>query len=125
MLTKQVGKGNKQSLKRVKVVNEANGFVNEFHDRKSIEEEIAKYNKKHFRKAYSSQAFKDKLYSKLQIEQIRDKILKGTLTRAECDNEDVYQFILLLRRPGGFESGSNKMRDILEEEWTKVVKKAK
>ena len=54
MLTKQVGKGNKQSLKRVKVINEANGVVNEFHDRKSIEEEIAKYNKKHFRKAYSS-----------------------------------------------------------------------
>ena len=51
--------------------------------------------------------------------------MNGTLSREECDNEDVYQFMKLLKKPGGYERGSNKMVDILVDEWTRVVKKAK
>jgi len=125
LLTKQVGRGNKYSLKRVKVVNSNNEVVRECNDRASIEEEISNYNKKHFRKAYLSKAFKDKIYTKLQIEQIRDKILNGALKSEECDNEDVYQFMKLLKKPGGHVRGSNKMEELSVAEWSKVMKKSK
>ena len=45
LLTKQVGKGEKQSLKRVKVINQQNEVIKECNDRESIEYEIANYNK--------------------------------------------------------------------------------
>ena len=69
--------------------------------------------------------FRDKIYSKLKEEHIRDKILNGTLKREECNNDDVHEFMQLLKKPGGYEKGNNKMEAITEEEWTQVVKKQK
>ena len=48
-LTRHVGKGEKNSLKKVKLVNKNNKVIKECYDRASIEREIAEYNKKHFR----------------------------------------------------------------------------
>ena len=116
MLTKHIGKGEKNSLKRAKVLNERNEVIKEYQDKLSIEQEIAKYNKKHFRKAYSSNAYKDRIYMQLKIDQIRDKILNGELERVSCDNNDVFEFLTLLKKLGGYERNSNKMREIAEEE---------
>ena len=80
-LTKNVGKGVKNSLKRVKVVNQKNEVEKECHDRSSIEHEVSEHNIKHFRKACSSNAFKYRMHSKLKSNHIRYKILKGTLKR--------------------------------------------
>ena len=125
MLTKHVGKGEKSSLKRVKVVNRNNKVIRECQDKQSIEYKIVQYNKKYFRKAYSSNAFKDKIYMQLKLDQIRDKILKGKLKRVSCDNDDVFEFLTLLKKLGGYEQNSNGMDDITDEEWIRVVKKAK
>ena len=101
-MTKQVEKGAKYLLKRVKVLDQNNEVAKEYHDRNSIENEIAKYNKLYFHKAYSSNTFKDKTYSKLKEEHIKDKILNGTLKREEYDNDNVYEFMRLLEKPGGY-----------------------
>ena len=103
MLTKHIGKGEKNSLKKVKVVNENNEVVKEYYDRASIEREIAAYNKKHFRQAYSSKAFKDKIYTQLKCDEVRDKILNGAIKREDCDDQDVYDFLKLLKKPGGYQ----------------------
>ena len=124
-LTKHVGKGEKNSLKRVKVVNEQNEIIKECQDRHDIETEIARYNKQHFRQAFSSKAYTDKIYSKLQYDNIRDKILNGTIERSECDHQDVFDFIQLMKKQGDFEVNSNRMTNITEDEWMKTVKKAK
>ena len=47
-LTKNVGKGVKNSLKRVKVVNQQNEVAKEFQDRRAIEHEVSKHDKKTF-----------------------------------------------------------------------------
>ena len=99
--------------------------MKECQDRHEIEHEIAQYNKKHFRQAFSSKAYKDKVYLKLRHNDIRDKILNGTLQREECDDQDIYDFINLLKKRGEYSEGSNKMENIISDEWTKTVKKAK
>ena len=86
MLIKHIGKGEKNSLKQIKIINENNEIVKECQDRKNIEIEIAKYNKKHFRQAYSSKPFKDKIYPQLKCDEIQDRILNKILRREECDD---------------------------------------
>ena len=122
MLTKHIGKGEKNSLKRVKVLNERNEVIEECQDKLSIEQEIAKYNKKYFRKAYSSNAYKDIIYMQLKIDQVRDKILEGRLRKEECDDERVFEFMKLLKVPIGFRQHH---KEILIADWEKVVKRSK
>ena len=112
-------------MKRVKIVNDCNEVIRECQDRRKIEEEIAKYNKKHYRQAFESRAYQDKLYAVLKHDNIRNKILKGSLRREECNDDDVYEFMSLLKRKGGYVEGSNQMAAITEEEWIRTVKKAK
>ena len=48
MLSKNVGKGNKESLKKVRLIDDKGEVIAEHQDRKSIEEEVIKHDKKHF-----------------------------------------------------------------------------
>ena len=49
MLTKYIRKGEKNSLKRIRILNENNEIVKEYQDRRNIKYEIAQFNKKYFR----------------------------------------------------------------------------
>jgi len=51
--------------------------------------------------------------------------LNGTLQREECDNQDVYDFIKLLKKRGEYREESNKMANITGDKWRKTVKKVK
>ena len=93
ILLEKLSEVNVCSLKRVKVVNQQNEGEKECQDRRSIEHEVSEHNKKHFRNAHSSNSFKDRTHSKLKSDYIRDKTLKGTLKREECDHHDVYEFL--------------------------------
>jgi len=122
LLTKGVGKGEKRSLKKVRVVNE-NGNVNqEIQDKASIEIAITEYNKGHFRQAYSSKAYKDKIYHRLKIDYIREKILKGELDIDDCDYEDVHNSLRLLKN---YDAINQEWEEITISEWEKVVNKSK
>jgi len=52
----------------------------------------------------------------LKLDQIRDKILKGELQRVSCDNDDVFKFLTLLKKLGGYEQNSNRIDDITDKE---------
>ena len=41
--------------------------------------------------------YQDRIYPKLQQDETRNAILDETLGRENCDNEDVYQFLKLLK----------------------------
>jgi len=94
---REVRKGERNSLKRVRIMNDNGEIIKEVQDRESIEQEIVEYNVKHFHQAFASKAYKDKVYNKLNIDDIRDRILKGELEVEECDDEDVYSFLTLLK----------------------------
>ena len=51
-----------------------------------------------FSKVQRSNACDDKTYEHANDDIIRDKILKGELTRDYCNNEEVFQFLALLKR---------------------------
>ena len=97
-LLKGIGKGNKKSLKQIRKENDKGDITEEFYDRDSIENAIAQYNKLHFRQAFSSKAYRDKIYKKLKYDEIRERILCGELEVKECDDNNVYSFLTLLKR---------------------------
>ena len=43
--------------------------------------------------------YKDKIYDKLQQTEVRNAILDGTLDLNDCDSENVYKFLALLKQP--------------------------
>ena len=42
--------------------------------------------------------YQDKIYNKLQDDNIRNKIINGQLQQQECNSEKVYHFLKLLKR---------------------------
>ena len=52
----------------------------------------------HFQEAKSSNTYKEKIYDKLRTDDIRDRILNGTLCQDECDNQNVFNFLQLLKK---------------------------
>ena len=46
-------------------------------DRQLIESKLIKHNKKHFKQAYQSIVFKDKIYKKIKDDEVRNRFLKG------------------------------------------------
>ena len=76
-MTKHVGKGIKNSLKLLKMVNDDREIIKTIIARKEIEEELIRFNKSHFQKAHETKVCKDKICRKLRDNIIRDKILNG------------------------------------------------
>ena len=107
-LSNRVGKGNKCSLKNIKVIDSGRNVVKEYYDRKSIEKAIAEYNIGHFRQAFESKAYKDRIYKKLKHDNVRDKILSRELDAEECDYRDIHEFLSLLKKSGT--DNENKVR---------------
>jgi len=122
LLTKGVGKGEKRSLTKVRTVDNNGNVAQEMQDRESIEEAIATYNKEHFRQAYSSKAYKDRIYHKLKLDQVRDKILQGEIEVEACDYEDVHDFLKLLKNQNAV---NKQWEEISISEWERVVKNSK
>ena len=68
---------------------------------------IATQNVKHFRQAFESKAYRDKIYEKIKCDEVRDRILSGELEIEECDDIDVYSFLQLLKKQGEENEGTN------------------
>jgi len=123
-LSRHVGKGKRQAMKRLEVSND-NNQRNEFIiKRELIEEKIMTFNRNHFKKAHSTPIYNDKIYNELRNNSIRDKILNGNLSRDECDNDNVYEFLKLLRQ-NGRNNYRRTRRELCEQDWIRVVKKSK
>ena len=96
-MTKFLGKGVRESLCKVHIVNETNKIIKTLTSRNEIENEIITYNRNHLKQAHHTKTYQDRIYKKSQKNKIRDKILSGTLSREECDDENVFQFLKLLK----------------------------
>jgi len=58
-----------------------------------------KYNKIFFAQPTETKVFKDRIYERLREPIIQDRIIAGTLSRYECDDENLYEFLKLLKKP--------------------------
>ena len=123
-LSRHVGKGLRDTIRRLHVQNEHKEVIETLIKREDVENRLIEFNANHFKKALNSIAHKDKICNKLRRSSIRDKILNGTLDREECDDYRVCRFLCLLKRPSD-KAYSQQRREITFQDWIKVVKKSK
>jgi len=123
-LSRHVGKGQRDGLRRLHKTNNNNEIVESYVDRLTIEKELVEHNKDHFTKAHATEIYRDRIYQKLGEEKVRDRILKGDLTREECDHENIFEFLKLLKQTSRIRRNRNN-DEITAEQWIKVVKQSK
>ena len=125
-LTKHVGRGPKNSLKRVHILDNNDNIDKTLIQKEKIEQAIIQHNTNHYSQALDTPTHKDKIYNKLQEDRIRDAILDGTLDINECDQMEVCQFLSLLKQPPHLRKQENrKYQEVTREHWIKEVKSAK
>ena len=90
------GKGNLEKLHEVKQNLE---IVKTHVLKEDIESAMFAHNAKHCTVAHDAAIHNNKTHGQLQNDSIRNKILDGNLKRADCDNEEVHQFLSLLKQP--------------------------
>ena len=96
-LTCNAGKGKKNGLRKLEI-EEGDEIVTAC-NKDEIERRIIKHNKENFSKVKGTKAHVDKTHDATKEDDTRDNIMKGDLNREECDNEDVHQFLQLLKIP--------------------------
>ena len=60
-----------------------------------------KHNISHFQQAHNTIACNDKICKELRKDNVREKILKGNITKKDCQNGRMYRFMKLLKQPEG------------------------
>ena len=55
------------------------------------------YNTLHFKQVLTSPVYSNKNFPRLTCPETQKQILTGTLTLYECDNQNVYEFLSLLK----------------------------
>jgi len=103
-------------LKRIQKKDEERNVIGEYYQRDDIEREILQYNTHHFTKVHQSKAYKDKIYKKLPINKVRNKILTGRIRRQDFDDENVYEFFTLLKNTNNNNGLNYQYNPITEEE---------
>jgi len=78
----------------------------------------------HFKQAFTSKVYLDRIYEKLKQDEIKDKVLMGNLQESECDYKEVYAFLRLLENDS-YDENTINYKEISENKWIKVVNKAK
>jgi hypothetical protein len=71
---------------------------------------LEKHNLKHFTKAHESKVYNDKTCAELTNSRVRDGMLNRRLSRDECDNTKVWEFLSLLAV-----SDSRRQEDIMHK----------
>ena len=70
-----------------------------------------------------TKVYNDKICKKIDNKETRKKILEGRLERNDCDNQEVFDFLQLLKRPKN--STTNDFNPMDKAYWSEVVKKSK
>jgi len=105
------------------IITDENGTLRTLLDRETIEQEIMNYNKRFFTQPTERKVYNDRIYKKLSEPAIYDKILAGTLSRYKCDDEDIYVFLKLLKKPQNIMN--SYPNQITEEIFVAAVKRSK
>jgi len=96
-LTRNVGKGENSSIKWLHEKDNKRRIINTFLDLQTIENKLINFNQRHYKKVMEILAYKDKLHDRLKDDDIRNKILEGTLSQRDCNNDEIFKFIQLLK----------------------------
>ena len=91
-VTLNAGKGKRVGLRSVQDID---GKV--CHNKERIEYELREHDEMNFSKVKESKAHKDKIHNNLNGDEIRDKIMQGTLDIEDCDYDDACEFVCLLK----------------------------
>ena len=83
-----------------------------------------KCNISHFQQAHNTIACNDKTYKELRKDNVREKTLKGNMTKEDCQNERMCRFLKLLKQPEG-RSRKQTRGNMTREKWRKVAKQSK
>ena len=78
-------------------MNEDNQITKTLTSWDEIEEAIIKYNWNHLKQAHYAEIYQDQICKSLKKDKTRNKILSRALEQGDCDNENVYQFLKLLK----------------------------
>lgn len=78
-MTKTVGKGDKNPLTRVNVVNDDNEVIDTYLDRAKIKQHVSRFNRNHYYKAKNTPVYQNRNNIWLIDKKIENKILSGTL----------------------------------------------
>ena len=120
-LTNNVGKGEKNGLKKVEVV--VGEETISVRNKEEMESMTTKHDKEHFSKAKDTKAHKDKKHNSMNENKTRDSMMNGDLNREDCDEEEVCEFLRLLKRPKRLMPDEDDCTQI--NEWKQVVKMQK
>ena len=80
----------KEGVKRLHRVNKNNNIINTYIDRELIENKLIDYNKIRFQKIHDTIIHRDKVYIKLQNNEIGDKILNREIEWDNYNHDNVY-----------------------------------
>ena len=122
-LTTSIGKGPKNALRKIKILNSNEEVEQVLNQRQQIETALIKQNTYHQKKVLLIKVYYDKIYNQLLKDDIRNKILNGSLQESDCINKEVYEFLKLLVKSISKETTNYRL--IENEEWIAVVKQAK
>ena len=76
-------------------------------------------NTKYHKKVFQTKAYKDKIYKYLLSNEIQDKILNSQLRREDYTNNDVYEFLTIIKRTIIIDT--TIYQEITREEWSSIV----
>ena len=94
--TNTIRRGLNRALKILKIINQ-DKKIETINQQLDIERNLIEQNKAHHQKVFETKAYKDKLYKQLLIDDTRNKILNRILTREECNDNDIFEFMNLLK----------------------------
>ena len=77
----------------------------------------------HFSKVKESKACKDKTHTNLNDDEMRDKIMQGTLDREDCDDDNAWKFRRFLKRRASDQI--DELKEVNEIKFRKLVQPAK
>ena len=89
-----------------------------------IKNKITECNTNYYKKAYQLRVYRDKIYKAIAKDETRNRILDGILKVSDCNNKEVYKFLLRLKLLVGKEI-KVEFQPISEEELTYTVWKTK
>ena len=97
-VTAHIGRGERSSLKRVHEENSDAQIIKTHMGKENIKKAIIEHNCQHFTKAHQSKVYQDKTCKEFQNNRIRKKISHSDLREDACNNEEVHEFLSLLKK---------------------------
>ena len=66
-------------------------------EREEIEKKLIQYDINHHKKVFDSPLFKDRIYKRLNEDEVRDRIFQSQINRIECDSSKVFEYLKLFK----------------------------